>query len=235
MPTLLQLRTRIRQRTDNEHTGGFVEDPELNQLINTKVLELYELLVLEGLHRAESTYVISPTSVVPAVSSYNLPADVFSIMGVHGKRSAQDSGYWLDRHDHRVMPNPYVPADAESYRVVGPSIEFNPCPTSGIYTVRYVPIPAELVDDADTFDGGLGWDEWLVCGVAVDVLTKEDGDPNTINVLLGRQAKQEQRIRRAAQNQEMSNYPTIAKVRPGSFDRVILPGDFTTKGYRGSF
>ena len=233
MATLLQLRTRVRQRSDNEHTGDFVSNTEINQLINTKILELYELLVLEGLHRAESTQTINPTSTSPAASTYALNSDVFAVLAVHGRLSASEDGWWLDRHDHRVMPNPYTPADADTYRVIGSTIEFNPCPTTGIYTVRYVPVPAELTADSDTFDGGLGWDEWVVCGAAVDVLVKEDGDPNTINTLLGLQAKQEQRIRRAAQNQELSNYPGVAKVRSSAFDRIRLPGDFTQTGIRG--
>lgn len=233
MSTLAELRTRVRQRTDNEHTGGFIEDAELNQLINTKVLELYELLVLEGLHRSESTYTISPTSTSPAASSYNLPAGLFAVLGVYGQYSATEEGWWLDRHDHRVMPNPYAPDYASSYRVIGSTIEFNPCPTAGIYTIRYVQIPAVLADDSDTFDGALGWDEWIVLACALDVLDKEDGDPNTCERLAGKLAHQTQRIKRAAQNQEMSNYVGIAKVRVSAFDSIRLPGDFTNRGYRG--
>lgn len=235
MPTLLQLRTRIRQRTDNVHTGDYVEDDELDQLINTKVLELYELLVLEGLHRAESTQIINPASTSPAASSYPLNNDVFAVMGVWAQVSTQEPGRYLTRHDHRVMPNPYTPADADTYRVIGATIEFNPCPTSGVYTIRYVPIPAELVADGDTFDGALGWDEWIVIACSIDVLDKEDGDPNTIMRLENRLARQAQRIKRAAQNQEMSEYPSIAKVRASSFDDVVMPGDFSTKGWRGLF
>lgn len=231
--TLLQLRTRVRQRTDNEHTGDFVTNDELNQLINTKVLELYELLVIHGLHRTESTYTITPLSTSPAETSYDLPADLFAVLGVYGQASTSDPGRWLTRHDHRVVVNGYFPGDADTYRVVGSTLELNPPPTSGVYTVRYVPVPAELTDDADTFDGVLGWDEYIVVAVSIDVLDKEDGDQNTIMRLENRLARLKDRIKLAAQNAEMSEAVTIAKVRVSAFDRVRMPGDFTTTGIRG--
>lgn len=231
--TLLQLRTRVRQRTDNEHTGDFVTNDELNQLINTKVLELYELLVIHGLHRAESTTTINPASVVPANTSYALPVDMFAVLGVYGQLSTADPGRWLTRHDHRVMVNGYFPGDADTYRVVGSNIELNPPPTTGVYTVRYVPVPPQLVDDADEFDGMLGWEEYIVVAVSIDVLDKEDGDPNTIMRLENRLARLKDRIKLAAQNAEMSEAVTIAKVRVSAFDRIVMPGDFNTVGIRG--
>ncbi len=230
MATLAEIRTRVRRRTDNEHTGDFVTNTELNDLINVKAMELYELLVIHGLHRAESTQTISPTS---AVLSYSLNADVFAILGVWGQSSSTDIRRWLTRHDHRIYPDINTPADAETYRVAGSKIEFNPVPNKGTYTIRYVPIPTAMVVDTDTFDGMLGWEEWVVIAASLDVLTKEDGDPNTISRLERELYRQHDRIKMAAQNVEISEYPSIAKVRDSAFDGLRLEGDFTSKGLRG--
>lgn len=228
--TLLQLRTRIRQRSDNEHTGEFVQDSELNQLINNRIKELYELLVIHGLHRTESVQTISPTSV--GGNPYALEADFFAMLGVWRVDPALGA-IWLPRHDHRILPDTTKPGDAESYRVVGVSIEFNPVPTSGTYKVKYVPVPADLVADDDTIDGVLGWEEYVVVGCAIDVLTKEEAEEAALQSLRADLFRLHDRIKFAAQQVELSEHPSIASVRPSYFGERRLPGGFNVVGYRG--
>lgn len=228
--TLAQLRTRVRQRSDNEHTGQFVTDAELNQLINTRYKELYELLVIHGLHRAESVQTISPTT---AASSYALNSDFFAVLGVWRIDPALGP-IWLSRHDHRTMPDTAQPADAESYRIVGVTIEFNPVANDGTYKVKYVPVPGDMADDDnDDIDGVLGWEEYVVVGAAIDVLTKEEAEEAALQSLHGHLAQLRDRIKFAAQQVELSEMPAIANTRASYFDRRKLPGDWNVFGYRG--
>ncbi len=229
MATLAQIRTRVRQRSDNEHTGGFVTDPELNQLINNRYKELYEKLVIHSQQRTESVQTITATG----ASSYTLNGDFYALLGVW--RYDQGLGYvWMHRHDHRVVPDSTRPGDGETYRLVGATIEFNPMPTSGTYRVSYVPVPSELADDADEMDGVLGWEEYVVCGAALDVLVKEEAEEAAMQQLRFDMARLEDRIKFAAQQVELSEFPSIAQVRSGYFDsRPRLPGAFNVIGYRG--
>jgi hypothetical protein len=233
--TLLQLRTRIRQRADQEHTGERFTDSEINDLINVKVKELYELLVLHSLHRTETDFTVSPTSTSPATLSYTLPADLFAVLAVYAKYQDDLAYRYLTRHDHRTYPDVNNPMDAETYRVRGSVIEFNPVPTSGTYVVRYVPVPGELATDTDTFDGILGWEEYVVIAVALCMMDKDEDDPATIAHLEGQLARLHGRIKQAARQMEISESPAIAKVRWSAFDDVLspMPGAFNRRGYRG--
>src|SRR5689334_7899958 len=99
--TLASVRTRIRQRTDNEHPDGDrITDVELTQLVNTKYKELYGKLVFHGLHRAETTYTITATG----AATYALPTDFWAVLGVFRVDSAATDKVWLGRHDHRTRP-----------------------------------------------------------------------------------------------------------------------------------
>lgn len=229
MPTLAQLRTRVRQRSDNEHTGGFITDIELNQLINGRYKELYELLVIHSLQRAESTQTIEPTS---AIESYALNTDFYAVLGVW-RIDPSLGALWMSRHDHRVLPDTTQPDDAETYRIVGFSIEFNPVPTSGTYKLKYVPVPADMTADADEIDGVLGWEEYVVVGAAIDVLTKEEAEEAALMSLHNHLAQLKDRIKFASQQVELSEHPAIANVRPSYFESRRLPGGYNVSGYRG--
>jgi hypothetical protein len=231
MPTLLQLRTRVRQRTDNEHTGGFVSDAELNQLINTHYKELYEFLVIQGLHRAETEVDITATGAL----RYALPDAFFALVGVYRQDSAGQPRYYMTRHDHRVYPDVARPAPAQTYRIVGVNIEFNPVPSSGTYKVVYIPVPADMVADADEIDGLTGWDEYVVVKASADVMAKEEGDPGAIGRLDSQARELKDRIKAAAQSVSLSEAPRIEDVRGcGDALSVFTTGSFNVRGYRGS-
>jgi hypothetical protein len=135
-----------------------------------------------------------------------------------------------------VYPDVNAPMPAETYRVVGVTIEFNPVPTYGTYTVKYVPVVDDLVADSDTLDGVLGWEEYIVVAVSIDVLMKEEGDPTNIQMLEGKLNFLRDRIKYAAQQEELSETPGIAKVRRTLFDSELPQiGDYPYKGYRGWF
>lgn len=208
MPTLLQLRDRIKQRTDNEYTDGFVTDGEIDALINLHYKELYELLQLNGLHRVETEFAIAATGAV----SYALPVDLFAVFAVFRVESDGTRCY-LTRHGHRTTPGPNK-SDAYTYRVVGGlRIEFNPTPATGNYVVTYIPIPPDLTDDTDTLDGVLGWEEFVVIAASLDIATKEAVDPGMVGLLAAQLGRQRARIVTAARNAEVTETQRVADVR----------------------
>lgn len=227
--TLSALRTRIRQRTDNEHTGeDFVTDAELTQLINKSYRELFALLVKSGLHSvAETSYSIP----VNGATSYALPDDYYAIQDVY--RDVSGSKYRLRRHNARTRPATVTVGDAYSYRAAGVGvnavIELYPTPPSGTYTLFYIAIPAALSADADTVDGVLGWEEYIVLDVSIDVLQKEGLDTQELQL---RKAQMFTRIAEEAFLRDIHESVEVADVRCPSNslmdDYGYLPG-----GYRG--
>lgn len=168
MATLLEMRTRVRQRTDNENSS-FVSDSELTQLINTEYKELYGLLVRHSLQRTEDTQTITANG----SSSYALDGDFYSVIGVF--RTEGSVRVPLSRHTERFRPGS-VAGTATSYRIVNSTLVLYPKPASGTYEVIYIPVPAELSADVDTMDGVLGWEELVVVNAAIKVLQKEEAD-----------------------------------------------------------
>lgn len=225
--TLLELRTRIRQRTDNEHSGGFVSDDEINQLINLHNRALYGLLVRHGLQRSESVYSITANG----STSYALPVDMFALLGVYRVDTGSTSKIWLGRHDHRHRPSSSLKGDASTYRLVGGNIEFSPIPSTGSYELVYIPEPATLALDSDLVDGVLGWEEYIVLCASIDILQKEEADPTNIAILRERLAELVVRIVDEAKDVELSEHPTIQDVRT----TPQLPGAYNVIGFRGSF
>lgn len=231
MATFLEVRTMAFQRANLEYDTGvadedrFVTEVEINRLINLAYRELYGHLVRHGMHRTETVYEIT----ADGSDTYALPADLFAILTVH--RVEDDFAILLTRHDHRLRPVASSGADASTYRVVGSTIEFNPVPDTGDYEVRYVPVPATLTADADTVDGVLGWEEYVVLYVAAKLLQKE-GSFNAAAALQADARELLLRIRDEANAAELTEGTVVQNVRTVS---TPVPGDFMSGGRPGLF
>lgn len=196
----------------------FVQTAEVNDLINTAYKELYGHLIRHGMHRAETVYTVTATG----ATTYALPVDFWALLAVH---QVDDSGrrYMLSRHDHRNRPDTSYNADACSYRIVNTTLELSPIPLTGSYEVLYVPIPGTLTADDDEVDGVLGWEEYVVCYVAMKLLQKE-GSHDQANQLKHDMVAVLQRIQDEGQAAEMDAGNKVANTRWGS--KVGLPGDY---------
>lgn len=64
----------------------------------------------------------------------------------------------------------------------GAAIRWLPTPNAE-YTVRvtYSKIPADLVAEGDTFEAGLGWEEWVINDVCSRLAPSEERDPTAFN------------------------------------------------------
>lgn len=225
--TLAQLKTRVRQRTDNEHTGGaFVTDAEITGLLNTAYAKLYSELVRFGIHVAEEIQTIT----ADGSSDYDLDEDLFAVVGVfrvdtNGQRTR------LSRHGSRHRPNLSANGIGVTYRVTSDAIQFSPIPSSGTYEVVYVPVPGELSADEDIVDGVLGWEEFLILDASIAILTKEESD---VRVLVAERDRMLARIQDDAAAAEMTESWVIGDGSGGVGE--LLEGEYTDRrGYRGSF
>lgn len=212
------------QRAGLEHGQDFVTTAEANALINLKYKELYGLLERHGLHRARLTEIIT----ADGSASYPMPATLWAILAVF--RDDGGTRTYLGRHDHRFMPGTTGGGGpANSYHMVGTQIEFDTLPTSGTYYVVYIPVPADLVDDVDTLDGVLGWEEYIVVAGAIALGIKDKVNVDDLRVDLRLLTD---RIIDEAKAAEMSENPVVQNVR---MPAGTLPGgNRGVQGYWGS-
>lgn len=234
------IRDSIRQRSDNEYTDGeFVTDAELLVLANRSRKMLFGMLAEAGqCSVAETVYTLT----VDGSLNYALPDDCFAVAGVF--REESNSWLRLHIHDQRTYPRDDIETVAWSYRTHGSLedsvIELNPRVNSGNYIVRYIGVPADFALDADTMDGVLGWEEWVILDVAIDLLNKEQLH-DAADRLQGRQDKMTQRIQAAASQRDLLEQGAISDIRASSTDTLFddegfLPGGQRgIRGYYGSF
>lgn len=228
MATLLEIKTDVYQRANMEYDSSaqdedrFVTDAELTRLINQGYKELYGYLIRHGMHRAETIEEIEADGSI----SYGLPDDFFALITVHYVED--DYSILLTRHDHRTRPREDLGGvPAQTYRLIGNTIVFDPVPEAGTYEVRYVPVPGNMADDDDTMDSVLGWEEYVVLYAAAKLLQKE-GSTNAAAALKADMRELMVRIQDEAQAAELSEGTVVQNVRT-SGSRTI-PGDFVVGG-----
>ena len=145
MPTLLELKTRVRERADMENSN-FISDSELTSIINQSLFELYDLLI-----GAYDDYFIAEPILFSlaggeASSSYPLPADFYKLRGIDFNL---DGDRWVDlgsfnfkernRQDGLVR-SIYFRAYNLKYRVFGGNILFKPIDScAGNFQLWYIP------------------------------------------------------------------------------------------------
>ncbi len=224
MATLSELRTRIRQRSNNEHTSGaFVTNAELNGLINVAYKQLVATLVENSLHRPETILTIT----ADGSTSYTLPVDLYSVLNVY--RIDSNHRYRLQRFSDRLRPGSDETGDACHYRVAGNQLILYPQPDSGTYELQYIPIPADLDADDDEVSGVLAWEEYIVMDAAFKVLHKE-GSMEEAALCRDERDAVLRRVADQATRQEFNESRVIESV---SGDRPYLEGDWTRRAYRG--
>ncbi len=180
--TLLQLRTRARQRADMESTG-FIQDSELNTYINASYAELYDLLV----SKYGSDYFVAPAytfSTTANTETYSLPADFYKLLGVDCKINSSN---WktLKRFEfaERNLSQTWDVYASEflRYRVFGSNLLLSPVPQGSLQMrAWYIPLPTALSADSDSFSGINGYEEYVVIDAAIKMLTKEESDTSSL-------------------------------------------------------
>lgn len=227
--SLVSLRTRVRQRADQENST-FVSDSELNRYINDAMEWVYYEMTCSGLFPDETSFSITANG----AASYTLP-EINTIITV--ERQDGSNFIPLRRAERAEVPNFRSVANGLAWvyditwglRAV-PSIKFYPTPNSGTYIVRYIPPVTLLSADGDLVYNAGGWDGLIVLDAAVKCVKKEGGD----SIPLERE-RQEMLVRlRSEINHRDAYNPARVFPRPDSNALFIEPFTYTDrKGFRG--
>lgn len=174
--TLGQLKTRSRERADMVNSK-FISDSELASYINASYAELYDLLISS---RGENYFIDSYSFTTTSnQDSYALPNDFYKLMGVDYVTSASQAitlkaFKWQERN--RFKEPFYNTANYNlMYQIRGNDLVFVPVP-NGNQNMKlwYVPVPASLSSDSDSFNGINGYEEYIVIDAAIKMRVKEE-------------------------------------------------------------
>lgn len=222
MATLLDLKTRVRQRADKVNST-YISDSELTNYINGSYAELYDLVV----DSYEDYFIAGPTSFSLSSSDngvYALPSSFYKLKGVdysYGGTWVTVSPYtWADRNRHNQVSNPLV-GPHRSYRLVGSNLRIEPDDgATGDYRVWYVPSYTALSSDADVLDTIItrnNWEEYIVIDAAIKILAKEES--NTAHLVYEKR-EMRQRIIDAAGERDVDQPESVSDVRRPSYETL---------------
>jgi hypothetical protein len=218
--TLAELRAEVRQRADMENSE-LVSDAEVNRYINQSIARLYGKIASMD----EGDFVQTdnvPTTIGQYV--YTLNADFFRLASVPPYVVQRPIAKVLKRFSPADKPRLLIETDGHDpwnsdtgslyYRIAGgDTIEFLPTPTKVVtIAVSYIPASPVLDDDADTFDGRNGWDEWVVLDSAVKCLTKEESD---VRALIAEREALWEEIKPQAQAKDLAEPGRVRDVEGG--------------------
>lgn len=182
-PTLLQLRTRARQRANMENSQ-FVTDSEFNSYLNEAIADLRDKMI----SKVGADYFATATNftLVNGTENYALPSDFYKILYV--EQQGIDQLYYKMRRFEvaerslGASPISYYAPEIK-YRLTANNITFTPVNQLGGIQVRltYVPVPAELAADIDTLNGYNGWETYVILLAARKALVKEESDVSQID------------------------------------------------------
>lgn len=213
--TLLQLRTRAREKAD-QVGSTFVSDPELTTIINLGLAELYDLVVAAF----EDYFTISTTLTVASGNVAVLPADFYKLRGLdfnnNGSYTALREFQFNDRNDTQTADLWYRRnyTVGRKYRVLGDTLLLQPeTQATGSYRLWYAPAPTMLVGDSTAIPTSLskfGWDEYIVLYAAERMELKEE---TSVADYVRQRGEIAQRITQMAANRQMDQSETIQDVK----------------------
>lgn len=210
--TLEELRLRSRQKADRE-TSNFVEDEELDFMINSSIAELHDLLVAAN----ASDYAVSEYSFTtsPSVNSYALPDDFYKLKGVDAQITGDN---WLtlrpfnfnERNRNNNTTWGKITMPWIRYRILGSNLVFSPTPDSPTpVKLWYTPLSPKLVNPTDTLQDLNSYSEYVIVDVAIKYLQKEESD---VTVLAQQKEALKRRIEVMANNRDEGHADSISDI-----------------------
>lgn len=177
--TLLQLRTRTRERADQENSSR-ITDSELNGYIDYSYKEFYNLLVgaVEDYNLTEFSFTIS------SGNTQAVPTDHFKFRGLDdltdsaNPRTVRKYNF-AERNELGYGRMGYFGSRYSDvwYRLIGSLITIKPPERAARpYKLYYVPIPATLSADIDVASGINGWLEYVIIDAAIKCKHKDEED-----------------------------------------------------------
>lgn len=183
--TLGQLRSDIRQQADAISSTSRHPDTALNRLINQAIQRFRERLCAEGAsHYLTSTtgsLAVGATSPYPfgtldlSAVSPSVVRTAYVDVTVNGEIHALLHVPFSARNDYGGPTRKKIPQAWAHYGTRKLAI-LPPSDSAYVYVVWYLPVLADLANDADTYDGVAGWEDYVTWDV-VTRLTVRDTDP----------------------------------------------------------
>jgi hypothetical protein len=210
--TLVDLRLRSRQKADRENSN-FIEDDELDFMINGSVAELHDLLV--GSNSADYSIEEHPFTTVANTDSYVLPANFYKLKGVDAQITS-DKWYSMrpfnfnERNRNNDVTWGLINGPNIRYRLLGDNIKFSPAPEAA-YDIRlwYTPTAPKLVLDTDTLKDLNFYADYVIVDVAIKYLQKEESD---VSVLMQQKAELKRRIEIMANNRDEGQPESVSDI-----------------------
>lgn len=210
--TLLELRTKARQRADME-SSQYVTPEELTGLINDSIAELHDLLV--GSYGNDYYITTLQFQTVANQADYDLPADFYKLKGVDARLTASN---WFslrpfnfnERNRNEDYAWGFLNGPTVRYRMVGDKLRFSPAP-DGIIDCRmwYIPLSVRLSADSDTLKDLNAYSEYVVIDAAIKMRVKEELDTVSLDKM---KADMRKRIEDMAQNRDAEQPESISDI-----------------------
>lgn len=201
-PTLLAMRTQIRQRADIVNSL-FIVDAELTSYVNASAQALYDLIIQKfGDEYYFTTYAFTT---IGGQETYSLPADFYKLLGVdlalNGNNFVTVRPYMLsERNVYRATNYQGTSADEMRYRLLGQTLSLLPAPNVGYAgQLLYIPQMTPLVLDTDTLPVIAGWEEFVITDCVIKCNQKEETDSS---VAERQKAQLIERLENAAENRD---------------------------------
>lgn len=212
------LRAAIRLRADMPSTDN-PTDAFINDEINRSGAELYDLLIAadEAYNWSEQTF-----STVGGTSSYPLDATFYKLKGVDadmgGPAPLTLKPYNFEERNIYRFRGVWDPYEKPRHMIRANSIQFVPPPDqTRQITVYYYPVFARMTNDADTFDGINGWEEYIIADVCVKLATAQESDAS---VFMAQKMAVKQRIEQMKLDRSYGMPETVVDVeRIDRYDR----------------
>ena len=180
MTTRLEIVTRARQKAHLENST-FV-DTAAPLFVQEAYIEVYHLFASKGMHMLETD--TSPT--ITGASTYTLPTDFYAVLNV---MRLQGSDYYRlqpVQPDIELAARSLTGVEANFYKIRrtatnGRTIQFYPNPTSGTYTIHYVPECPVLSSDASVVITVGPSDALIACVLAKKFCVREQEHNNELD------------------------------------------------------
>ena len=180
--TLGQIREDVRYYADIQSSEVRHADTSLNRLINQAIQRFREKLSIEGAQHylTSTTGTLTAGAASPyAFTSLDLSGVSPSVVRTIGVDLTLNNAVrsllhvpFDARNDYGGPQRSGIPQAWAHYGTRKIAI-LPPSDSTYTYTVWYLPVLADLEDDADTFDGVVGWEEFLVWDVVRRIIVRD--------------------------------------------------------------
>lgn len=174
--SLAELKATILDQVDMADSS-FIDSSKLKYWINAELSELHDLLVTTF----EDYYITRYDFSLDGSEKHELPEDFYKAHKVFYLQGT--TRHRLNRFSMNDLAGDSTWNNSNEtlrYRVMGNHIYFDPTPNAtGEVQLFYVPQldPLDADEDRVSIAVPIGWEDFVVCGVAARCLAKEESDP----------------------------------------------------------